>query len=123
MLELKRAAAQYDHLPPPQGIAQLMSTASLTTAADRDDEPHALTLITMHQAKGLEWPVVFIAGVNENTLPLYRSESPEEERRLCYVGMTRAMTQLCLSYTDIDANGRDAEPSRFIEESMTPLIS
>ena len=120
VLELKKAAAQYDHLPPPQGIAQLLSTASLTTAADRDDEPHALTLTTMHQAKGLEWPFVFIAGMNENTLPIYRTESPEEERRLCYVGMTRAMSQLHLSYTDIDANGRDTEPSRFIDESMTP---
>ena len=123
VLELKKAAARYDHLPPPQGIAQLLSTASLTTAADRQDEPHALTLTTMHQAKGLEWPVVFIAGLNENTLPIYRAASPQEERRLCYVGMTRAKTRLCLSYTDIDANGRDADPSRFIDESMTPAAS
>ena len=67
--------------------------------------------------------MVFITGLNENTLPIYRAESPEEERRLCYVGMTRAMEQLCLSYTDVDANGRDTEPSRFIDESMTPAPS
>jgi len=88
-----------------------------------DDNSNAVTLMTLHAAKGLEFPVVFIAGIEEGLLPLSRNsqniEELEEERRLFYVGMTRAKEKLYLSlaesrirYGDSYAGG----PSQFIRE-------
>jgi DNA helicase-2/ATP-dependent DNA helicase PcrA len=91
---------------------------------ERQDEPDgAVTLMTMHSAKGLEFPVVFIAGMEEGVFPHSRSltekDEMEEERRLAYVGMTRANSRLYLLYAFerrlyglLQAN----PPSRFIEE-------
>jgi len=85
--------------------------------------------MTLHTAKGLEFPVVFLAGMEDGLFPHQRSltdlDGLEEERRLCYVGMTRAMRQLYLSYAEqrrlhgIDSYG---QPSRFIRELPDEVI-
>ena len=89
--------------------------------ADRAHSQHeptteAVTLSTIHAAKGLEWPLVFIVGVNEGYLPISYAKTPgaiQEEKRLLYVGITRAMRELRLSYASFDAL-RERSPSRFI---------
>jgi DNA helicase-2/ATP-dependent DNA helicase PcrA len=89
--------------------------------ADRAHSQHeptteAVTLSTIHAAKGLEWPLVFIIGVNEGYLPISYAKTAgaiQEEKRLLYVGITRAMRELRLSYASFDAL-RERSPSRFI---------
>ena len=86
-------------------------------------------MMTLHTAKGLEFPVVFLCGLEDGLFPHQRSiddlEGLEEERRLCYVGITRAMKQLYLSYAEQRRlHGMDnfGTPSRFIEELPQELI-
>jgi DNA helicase-2/ATP-dependent DNA helicase PcrA len=107
---------------------------SVMLVADTDeieDDPGGVTLMTLHSAKGLEFPVVFLTGMEEGVFPHSRSmnepEELEEERRLCYVGITRAKEQLCLSYAlhrRIQGYAL-GEPSRFLleipEESLALL--
>jgi DNA helicase-2/ATP-dependent DNA helicase PcrA len=98
---------------------------SIALVADTDEidaEAGGVTLMTLHSAKGLEFPVVFLTGLEEGVFPHARSllepEELEEERRLCYVGITRAREQLMLSYAlhrRIQGYGV-AEPSRFLLE-------
>jgi DNA helicase-2/ATP-dependent DNA helicase PcrA len=98
---------------------------SIALVADTDEidvESGGVTLMTLHSAKGLEFPVVFLTGLEEGVFPHSRSmlepEELEEERRLCYVGLTRAREQLMLSYAlhrRIQGYGV-AEPSRFLLE-------
>jgi DNA helicase-2/ATP-dependent DNA helicase PcrA len=83
----------------------------------------------LHSAKGLEFPVVFLAGLEEGLFPHRMSaDEPgriEEERRLCYVGMTRAMSQLYLTYAEarrLHGNDTYSRPSRFIMEMPTELL-
>ncbi|HIB35572.1 MAG TPA: hypothetical protein EYO26_04090, partial [Dehalococcoidia bacterium] len=78
-----------------QGLEEFLESISLMTDTDNlSDGDDKITLITLHQSKGLEFPVVFIIGMEEGLLPHSRSmeneSEMEEERRLCYVGMTRA---------------------------------
>jgi len=101
--ELRAVTAQYDELKPEHALPSFLEDAALITDVDEyDDAVDAATLITLHAAKGLEFPVVFIVGLEEGLLPHMRSlESGdpaqlEEERRLCYVGMTRAKQHLYL---------------------------
>jgi len=101
ILELRGIAKDYESLSPAQGLASFLEGVSLFSDTDTFDEKKDLvTLITLHQAKGLEFPVVFIVGMEEGVLPHFRSfDDPaqmEEERRLCYVGMTRSKTRLYL---------------------------
>jgi DNA helicase-2/ATP-dependent DNA helicase PcrA len=98
------------------GIALVADTDEI------DEEAGGVTLMTLHSAKGLEFPVVFLTGMEEGVFPHSRSleepEEVEEERRLCYVGITRAKHRLVLSYAlhrRIQGYGV-AEPSRFLEE-------
>ena len=99
--ELRTVAAQYDELAPEASLPTFLEEAALMTDTDDYDEKvDAVTLITLHAAKGLEFPVVFIVGLEEGLLPHIRSfDEPaqmEEERRLAYVGITRAKERLYL---------------------------
>jgi len=99
--QLLTLAAEYDGLDPEASLAQMLEDVALVSDVDTYDErADGVTLITLHAAKGLEFPVVFIVGMEEGVLPHIRSfDDPnqlEEERRLCYVGITRAKERLYL---------------------------
>src|SRR6266446_77849 len=119
-------------------IERYLTQAALVTSADQGTgDPTGVTLMTVHMAKGLEWPVVALAGLEDGLFPLARAASEpgglEEERRLCYVGLTRAREKLYLSWARTRyRTGRLelSEPSRFLEalpaaaleeRSTTPL--
>jgi superfamily I DNA/RNA helicase len=102
-----------------------LETMALTDLMEEKEEKnsHGITLISIHSSKGLEFPVVFIAGVEEDILPHKKSadrdEDIEEERRLFYVGITRAMNELYITYTDRRSKyGKEkpSVPSRFLKE-------
>ena len=103
--------------------AFLEQVALVTDIDSYDEQEPAVTLMTLHAAKGLEFPIVFIVGMEEGIFPHSRSmqkrDELEEERRLCYVGMTRAQDELTLSYAHSRAfyGSRESNrPSRFIKE-------
>jgi len=103
-------------------IERYLTQAALVTPQDDRDVPAGVTLMTVHMAKGLEWPVVALAGLEDGLFPLARSAGVpgglEEERRLCYVGLTRAREKLYLSWARMRYRaGRLelSEPSRFLE--------
>lgn len=128
--ELIGVAETYDELGP-DGIPLFLEEVSLVS--DVDDLPEevgAPVLLTLHMAKGLEFPIVFITGLEEGLLPHTRSledpEGLEEERRLFYVGMTRAKDRLYLLYTFRRTRyGMDDvnEPSRFLKEIPEHLLA
>lgn len=113
--ELMAAAEEHDSLS-----SFLQEVALLTSVDDKDDERDQVQLLTVHAAKGLEWPIVFVTGLEEGTLPHERSisslEGVEEERRLCYVALTRAGEKLFLSWASGRNRGAQAKPSRFLGE-------
>jgi len=98
--------------------------------ADREESNNELTvaavvLSTLHSAKGLEWQTVFLIGLSDGLLPINYAKTPaavDEERRLFYVGITRARRRLLLSWSRIGPRGQQREPSRFLQElrSGTP---
>ena len=101
ILGLRELAQEFNAEDPPDGLSSFLERVALVAEVDNYEEASdSLTLITLHQAKGLEFPVVFMVGLEEGLLPHSRSlESEaglEEERRLCYVGMTRAERKLYL---------------------------
>ena len=108
-------------------LGQVMLLSTETTSRSDDPNDDALRLTTVHQAKGLEFPIVFLVGLAENMFPLRRSiESGdiEEERRLFYVAVTRAKDQLYLCYPKVNTKGGPAmlmTASRFIEELSPDL--
>ncbi|MBI1886598.1 MAG: ATP-binding domain-containing protein, partial [Chloroflexi bacterium] len=119
--ELRAVIAQYDELKPEHALAAFLEDVALVTDVDEyDEKADAVTLITLHAAKGLEFPVVFIVGMEEGLLPHMRSlESGdpaqlEEERRLCYVGMTRAKEGLYLLRAFRRSFAGHRPPSRFL---------
>ncbi|MCS7275778.1 MAG: UvrD-helicase domain-containing protein [Dehalococcoidia bacterium] len=125
--ELRSVAATYDELRPQDALAALLEDVALVTDVDRYDESaNAVTLITLHAAKGLEFPVVFIVGMEEGLLPHIRSfddpEQMEEERRLCYVGMTRAKELLYLVRAFRRSRGGPHPPSRFLADIPPHLV-
>ncbi len=110
-------AAEYDNLD------DFLADASLMSSADESSVKNSVTLMTLHAAKGLEFPVVFIVGLEEGLFPgsraLEKAEDLEEERRLAYVGMTRAMQKLFLTYalSRFSYGNRNYNmPSRFLTE-------
>jgi len=114
-----------------EGVAEFLDHAALVSDADTVDERAQVSLLTVHNAKGLEFPVVFIAGLEQGLFPHSRSldkpEALEEERRLCYVGMTRARKQLILSWARTRRRwaGGDwdvCQPSQFLEELPPALL-
>jgi DNA helicase-2/ATP-dependent DNA helicase PcrA len=112
-------------------LDQFLDHAALVSDADAYDERAQITLMTLHAAKGLEFPLVFLCGLEEGLFPHSRTflnpDDVEEERRLCYVGMTRAMDQLVLTRAVYRRRyGTDmpeaSVPSRFLEEIPAELI-
>lgn len=107
-----------------EGLDVFLEEVSLVSDVDQADfEGNAVTLMTLHAAKGLEFPVVFMVGMEETVFPtsrsLYDEASMEEERRLCYVGMTRAREELYMLYTVgrmLYGQVQQNPPSRFLSE-------
>jgi DNA helicase-2/ATP-dependent DNA helicase PcrA len=112
-------------------LDQFLDHAALVSDADAYDERAQITLMTLHAAKGLEFSLVFLCGLEEGLFPHSRTflqpDDIEEERRLCYVGMTRAMDTLILTRAVYRRRyGTDlpeaSVPSRFLEEVPAPLV-
>ena len=139
LLELREVTTRYDDLAPDDALDRLLEETALV--ADQDSYEHdadALSLITLHAAKGLEFPVVFISGLEDGLFPTSRALDAasgfnpdpgpmEEERRLAYVGMTRAKERLFLSHAWRRAtragSGFAAEPSRFLLDIPPGLMA
>ena len=125
------ANAAHDAEARGETLADFLDHAALASDTDQFDPEARVTLMTLHAAKGLEFPLVFLAGLEEGLFPHSRTrnnpEELEEERRLCYVGMTRAMNTLILTRARYRRRyGNDAPemsvPSRFLEEVPPALI-
>ncbi len=131
ILELRTVAREYRDLKPPEGLAAFLEGVTLVSDVDGLDETvAAVTLVTLHQAKGLEFPVVFIVGMEEGILPHFKSfdnpEQMEEERRLCYVGITRAKQRVYLVHAfrrSLMGSSTANRPSRFLEDIPQHLIA
>ncbi len=129
--ELRTVTQEYLSLASSEGTAAFLQGVSLVSDVDGlKESADAVTLITLHQAKGLEFPVVFIVGMEDGILPHVRSfDDPsqmEEERRLCYVGITRAKKKLYLvrafRRSFMGSSGVN-EPSRFLGDIPDYLIA
>ena len=131
--ELKSSAEEFSaniDKNPKESLIEFIETASLNTNLDNVNESfEAVTLITLHQAKGLEYEKVYIVGMEEGLLPHSRSleseDEIEEERRLCYVGITRAKNELYLSASSrrrFQGVYGNAIKSRFLEEIPKDVI-
>ncbi|MBC7925113.1 MAG: UvrD-helicase domain-containing protein [Bryobacteraceae bacterium] len=129
MQELLNAAA--DAAERGESLADFLDHAALVSDADQVDNDAQVSLLTIHNAKGLEFPVVFLAGMEEGLFPHIRSldseAQMEEERRLCYVGMTRAEKYLYISHARVRRRwgGGQPEPSiasRFLAEIPKDLV-
>jgi DNA helicase-2/ATP-dependent DNA helicase PcrA len=125
------ANAAHDAEARGETLAEFLDNAALASDADQFDPEARVTLMTLHAAKGLEFSLVFLAGLEEGLFPHSRTlnnpDELEEERRLCYVGMTRAMHTLILTRAHYRRRyGNDAPemsvPSRFLEEVPSQLI-
>jgi DNA helicase-2/ATP-dependent DNA helicase PcrA len=131
LLELRFVTTRYDDLAPVDALDRLLEETALVADQDTyEDARDAVTLITLHAAKGLEFGVVFIAGMEEGVFPHSRAlDDPaelEEERRLAYVGMTRAKDRLYLSHAWRRATwgiGGASVPSRFLMEIPGDLMT
>jgi DNA helicase-2/ATP-dependent DNA helicase PcrA len=129
--ELVNAALQYQEENEEGSLEDFLSGAALASDADsKDTEQNRVTLMTLHASKGLEFPVVYLVGLEQGLFPSYRSlEDPaalEEERRLCYVGITRAKERLFLSHASerrLWGGMREpAVPSVFLSELPEELV-
>jgi DNA helicase II / ATP-dependent DNA helicase PcrA len=139
LLELREVTTRYDDLSAEDALDRLLEETALVADQDSyESDADKLSLITLHAAKGLEFEVVFIAGLEEGLFPTGRAieaeagfnpdpRPMEEERRLAYVGMTRAKRRLYLSHAWQRATRRTgswmAEPSRFLLEIPAGLMS
>ena len=127
VLELRNVAGEYADLT----LTDFLADVALVSDVDNlGDEVNAPTLLTLHSAKGLEFPVVFITGLEEGMLPHSRSlDDPDqmaEERRLSYVGLTRAEDRLFLTYAFVRTRYGESEPSvpsRFLEDIPAKYLS
>jgi DNA helicase II / ATP-dependent DNA helicase PcrA len=114
-----RAAHAYEAHAERPSLADFLAQAALRPADDEDEPVGLVTLSTLHAAKGCEWDHVLIAGFCERLLPhehALRRGEVDEERRLAYVGMTRARRELALSWSRV-LRGRPVQPSRFLDEA------
>ena len=131
LMELVSAAREYETREPEASLGGFVDRLSLLSEADEESGTREakVWMMTMHAAKGLEFPLVIIAGLEEGLFPHSRSsddeEELEEERRLCYVGMTRAQSQLVLTSAArrrVFGEYQSTEPSRFLDEIPPELI-
>ncbi len=127
--ELRSVATRFDNLSDFLENVALVQQEHLPNHPAKNDKVDAVTLMTLHAAKGLEFPTVFIVGMEEGLLPhsrsLYDQQELEEERRLCYVGMTRAMQDLHLTHCSsrLYFGSRQQNPvSRFVLDIPEELI-
>ncbi len=133
--ELRNAVYEYEMIAEEPTLSDYLENVALIAdidtmqTDDNTDETNIVTLMTLHSAKGLEFPFVFIVGMEEGFLPHKNSVNSEaeleEERRVCYVGITRAMEQLFLVHAQSRRTWSSDEyrvPSRFIEEISPHLI-
>jgi DNA helicase-2/ATP-dependent DNA helicase PcrA len=137
--ELRRMAGDYAEIETPIALEIFLENVALVGGADTtqtsedgtlaEENADAVTLITLHAAKGLEYPIVFILGMDEGSLPHSRSqgrpEELEEERRLTYVGFTRAMQRLYLvraQRRSIFGDAQSTQPSRFLSDIPPALL-
>jgi DNA helicase-2/ATP-dependent DNA helicase PcrA len=141
VLELRRVASDYAEIETHTALELFLENVALVGGADTtqtgedgtlitEENRDAVTFITLHAAKGLEFPVVFIIGMDEGSLPHARSvdkpEQLEEERRLAYVGFTRAMRRLYLLRARRRSYFGDimpTQPSRFLDDIPTKLVT
>jgi DNA helicase-2/ATP-dependent DNA helicase PcrA len=131
LMELVSAAREYELREPEASVGGFVDRLSLLSEADEESGTREakVWLMTMHAAKGLEFPLVVIAGMEEGLFPHMRSaeseDELEEERRLCYVGMTRAESQLVLTGAArrrVFGEYQSSEPSRFLDEIPAELV-
>lgn len=131
--ELVNAANQFMQEGTPDDMPVLAAFLAYAALESSDDKAEvyedAVQLMTLHSAKGLEFPIVFLCGCEEELFPHYMAmQDPkglEEERRLCYVGMTRAMKKLYMTYAEVRRmHGKESyhRPSRFLNEIPAELI-
>jgi DNA helicase-2/ATP-dependent DNA helicase PcrA len=128
--ELLAAMAEFEQTGDEKGAAPFLEQVALISDLERGEKGRdSVTLMTLHAAKGLEFPIVFMVGLEERLFPHVRAlddnEQMEEERRLCYVGMTRAMQRLFLSNARrrrVFGQDQMNPPSRFIADIPSELI-
>ena len=128
--ELKSYLVDYEEKHETPTLGGFLEDMALYTDADQTEEDEdAVLMMTMHSAKGLEFPVVFLAGMEDGLFPGFRAmereEDMEEERRLCYVAVTRAREQLYLTCAErrlLYGRTQYAHPSRFIDEMPRELL-
>ena len=128
--ELVAAVTEYEESETEPTLSGFLEKITLASDIDSmEDKSDVVTMMTLHSAKGLEFPIVFMVGIEEGLLPHQRSYDTEaeleEERRLCYVGLTRAQEHLYLTYARSRRLYRDIDyriPSRFIEEIPPELV-
>lgn len=134
--ELLIVASKFESLPGKEGVEKFLEEVTLLQQNDRikssgeDSTAGKITLMTIHASKGLEFPIIFIVGMEEGLFPHSRTiinpNELEEERRLCYVATTRAKKHLILTYTKhrrIFGSSSATLPSRFIGEIPTKLVN
>jgi DNA helicase-2/ATP-dependent DNA helicase PcrA len=130
IMALRADAREYDTSKTEDDLTSFLEKVSLVSAEEETEEKsNATTLTTLHQAKGLEFPVVFIVGVEEGLLPHWKSQDDtgelEEERRLFYVGVTRAKKRVYILYTyrrSLFGNSGSSEQSRFLRDIPQELV-
>jgi DNA helicase-2/ATP-dependent DNA helicase PcrA len=131
LAELVSAAREYESREPEPSLGGFVDRLSLLSDVDEEEgaKDARVLMMTLHSAKGLEFPTVVLAGLEEGLFPHSRSsddvEELEEERRLCYVGMTRARSKLVLtgaSRRRIFGEYQPSQPSRFIDEVPSELV-
>ena len=131
LMELVSAAREYETREPEASLGGFVDRLSLLSEVDEESGTRdaKVWMMTMHAAKGLEFPLVIIAGLEEGLFPHSRSsedvEELEEERRLCYVGMTRAQSQLVLTSAArrrVFGEYQSTQPSRFLDEIPAELV-
>lgn len=127
--ELYNAALQFAEENSDEALTSFLASTALSSDADTKEESNSVTLMTLHSSKGLEFPIVFLVGLEQGLFPNFRSlddaAALEEERRLCYVGITRAQERLFISHARerrLYGSREPAMPSMFLSELPRQLL-